>query len=452
MKIRSIHFIKQDKPALYIQIYEAIKQDILNGSLRYQDQLPSIRKGANDLSVSKTSIENAYQRLLLEGYIVSVANKGYFIDVDKHSIKLRRSIVAPKVVNSELKVRYDLRTSTIDSMAFNRTLWLHYIKEVLYNEDVLAVYGDPQGELRLREALLSYVYSVRGVLASSEQIVVGASFQSLLYSICSLYEGIKYVGFEKGGFPQAEQVFIDCGYRIIYLDIDDEGIMMKQLDNYNLGMIFINSASCGLYHRSIHSKRRSELLEYAKINDVIILEDDHNGELRYHTKMRPAMQGFDKQAQVIYLRSFSKLLFPSLRISFMVLNDKMSKQYQNKKQYYNPTASKIEQLALANYILDNQLEKQVRRLRKRYEHKSNCMINAISNHFKNSSTIIDESNLQIYIKLDRAVEVSLMDKLQEKGIYIPHPSNNHLTLSFASILEEDIDSVIESIANCYNET
>lgn len=448
MKIRTIQFVKQETGAIYVQVYEAIKAEILKGSMKLGDQLPSIRKASNMLSVSKTSIEAAYQRLLMEGYIIAKAQVGYFVDVDKQRVDLRKQILANPNKKNAVKAIYDLRSSCIDADAFDRHLWMHYIKEVLVHDEDLMMYGDSQGELYLRIALQKYVYAMRGVLGKEEQFVVGASFQSLLYIICSLYTGkIRSVGMEAGGFPQAEQVFVDCGFRIIYIPKDEEGILVEELKKHTLGMIYINSASCGTNHHSLRSNRRMELIHYAQAEHVVILEDDHNGELRYHSKMRPAMQGFDNGNQVVYIRSFSKLLLPSLRMSFMVLNESLTKEYERKKHRYNPSASKIEQLALAQFMLDGQLEKQIRRLRKRYERKYKLMMDALLTNLATWSFQLDESNLQIYAKPIHKVDFSILkQRAKEDGIYIPHVAQDALPLSFAAIHEEDIDMVIKKIA------
>lgn len=446
MKIRTIHFDKQGKGPLYVQVYEAIKAEILNGSMKYGDQLPSIRKASELLSISKTSIEAAYQRLLMEGYILAKAQKGYFVDVDEQSKSLRNMMLhQPRSIPTNEK-HYDLRSSSIDGDAFDRSLWLHYIKEVIYHDEDLMSYGDPQGEYLLRDALQQYAYSMRGVLGTSSQYVVGASFQSLLYLICSLYEGKKCVGMEEDGFPQAEQVFQDCGFTIVYIPKDEEGMCLDVLQETEIGILYINSASCGTKHKALHSARRNAYLAYAKANKVLLLEDDHNGELRYQSKMRPAMQGFDRHQQVIYIRSFSKLLLPSLRMSFMVLTQAMSEQYQLKKQNYNPSASKIEQLALAHFLFDGQMEKQVRRLRKRYERKSQQFLTCLNTLFPNCELTLDESNLQVFVKFDKAIkEANLCEQAHQSGLEIPRMQQHRLALSFASIPEDAMLDILAQL-------
>lgn len=453
MKLKTIPFtLKQDIGNRYIQLYHAISQDILQGKMKKGDQLPSIRSAAKQLNLSRTTIENAYQRLLMEGLIVAHPQRGYFVDADETQSELRQEIMNTNVVNKNEEAMIDLRTSSIDSSAFDTTIWLHYIKLVLQNHHWLTSYGDSQGEYLLRKAIQKYSYAMRGVLSKENQIVIGANFQSLLYVICSLYDGKKIIGMEKTGFKQAEQVFLDYGFTIIYLEHDEEGILIDDLEKYDLGMLYINSASCGTKKKPLHSKRRKELLDYAYEQHVLILEDDHNGELRYQTKLRPAMQGFDTRQQIIYMRSFSKLLLPSIRMSFMVLNEPLIQRYEQKKQNYHPSASKLEQLALAHYLIDGHMEKQIRQLRKRYEDKSNFMISLLKTYLKDFAYLLDESNLQVLLYPKKTDKISCyIETAKKHRILIQEAQDHALALSFASVSKETLKEALSVLANVWKQ-
>lgn len=452
MKVNTIHFTKHGKGKIYIQVYEAIKEDILSGYMKLGDQLPSIRTCAKQLSVSRTSIEAAYQRLWMEGYIRSIPQKGYYVDVDEKNAQLRKDILKTHPTTKTNMDSIDLRSNSIDASSFDRTIWMHYLKDVLQDEELIMSYGDPQGEYSLRKALQKYIYAMRGVLAKEEDIVVGASFQSLLYLICSLYEGTPVVGMESGGFIQAEQVFKDCGLQVSMLSYDAEGITLEALENSSIGMLYMNSASCGTQKKALRSNRRSAILAWAKKHHVLILEDDHNGELRYSSKMRPAMQGFDMGENVIYLRSFSKLVLPSLRISFMVLNKEFTKRYQSLKHHYNASASKIEQIVLARYIRDGHLERQIRKLRKRYEVKSKTMLEALNTHLPSIPCILDESALLILLQLPQtACMDAYIQKAREAHILVQRMAKNTLAISFAAVPDDEISQVILQLARAWME-
>lgn len=434
MKIKTLVLNPSQSQRRYLQLYDSICADILQGRMKKGDQLPSIRSAAKQLNVSRTTIENAYQRLLMEGLIVVLPQRGYFVDAEEAQSELRCDIMNTGIEKQPDEEWIDLRSSSIDAEAFDTNVWLHYIKLVLQNHTWLTSYGDSQGEYLLRKTLQKYSYAMRGVLCKEDQIVIGANFQSLLYLICSLYQGKKVIGMEKSGFIQAEQVFHDCGFTIIYLEFDEEGIDISELSKHDLGMLYINSASSGIKKRALHSKRRKELLTYIQEHDVILLEDDHNGELRYQTKLRPAMQGFDRSDHIIYMRSFSKLLLPSIRMSFMVLNESMHQIYKRKKQNYHPSASKLEQLALAHYLMDGHMEKQIRQLRKRYEANSSLMMELLETHFSSFTYLLDETSLQILLYPRRSHDVTAyIEAAKDQRILVQRYGKEALALSFASL-------------------
>lgn len=451
VKLKTIAFsADQTGKPRYMQLYESIRADILQGRMKKGDQLPSIRSAAKQLTLSRTTIENAYQRLLLEGLIVAQAQRGFFVDADEAQSELRSEIMNAGIHKQAETEWIDLRTSSIDANAFDTSVWLHYIKIVLQNHVWLTSYGDSQGEYLLRKALQKYSYAMRGVLCKEDQIVVGANFQSLLYVICSLYDGKKTIGMEKTGFKQAEQVFEDCGFTVIYLEHDENGICMDDLSQHDLGMLYLNSASCGTKKRALHSQQRQALLRYAQVHHILILEDDHNGEVRYQTKLRPAMQGFDRSNQIIYMRSFSKLLLPSIRMSFMVLNEPLHQKYQSKKQNYHPSASKLEQLALAHYLMDGHMEKQIRQLRKRYEERSTLMMDMLKKDFPAFTFLLDESSLQILLYHHKHKALApYIEAARNEHILIRQHGEAALALSFASVSKETLQHALFVLAQVW---
>ena len=244
MKIKTLVLNPSQSQRRYLQLYDSICADILQGRMKKGDQLPSIRSAAKQLNVSRTTIENAYQRLLMEGLIVALPQRGYFVDAEEAQSELRCDIMNTGIEKQPDEEWIDLRSSSIDAEAFDTNVWLHYIKLVLQNHTWLTSYGDSQGEYLLRKTLQKYSYAMRGVLCKEDQIVIGANFQSLLYLICSLYQGKKVIGMEKSGFIQAEQVFHDCGFTIIYLEFDEEGIDISELSKHDLGMLSNQAQTC----------------------------------------------------------------------------------------------------------------------------------------------------------------------------------------------------------------
>lgn len=446
MKVKTINLEIKQGIALYKQLYQKIQNDILSGFLVKGDQLLSIRKCESLLKISKTSIERAYEMLLDEGYIISIPQKGYFVNVDEEQIKLRKSLINQPVRIEKEDILYDFRSQSMDSGSFDIALWKKYLKDVLDSSNEITTYGNPQGELALRIALQKYAYSIRGVLCNSDQILIGSSFQSLLYILCGLCDKPCTIGMEISGFPQAETVFQDYGFTIKKIETDKNGIVIEDLYQQDIQMLYINSGSHGSDHKPISKEKRNELLKWAETKNAFIIEDDHNGELRYHSKTAPALQGFDIGKHIIYIGSFSKLLLPSLRISYMVFTNDLLAKFEKRKENYSPTSSKIEQLALAHYIVDGHLERHVKKLRKRYEQKSKLMEKQLEKYFPQANCILEEAALQFIMRFPSEYIVDdLIYKARKHKILIQKNTDNHLVISFAAIKENEIEDAIYAL-------
>ncbi len=303
-------------------------------------------------------------------------------------------------------------------------------------------YGEPLGELSLKKVLQKYSHEYRGVRRPVNNYIIGAGFQILLYHVCSLFEKENIVGIEVGGFTQAEAVFHDCHMQVVKLPVDDHGITIEGLKEANLKLLYLNSSSGGYHGHPIKQQRRLEIIEYARKNGVYIIEDDHNGELKFNTKPIDAMAKFDND-HIIYIGSFSKLLLPSIRISYMALPHHLLPIFLQKSNGYHQTASKLEQLALAMYIEDGQLSRHLRRLRKHYRNKSEHLLKNLQQSFPHYNFVLYETALKITMSVDENLLDSYIRIAKENDILVNKNNNNQITLSFSGILDQDIDQATE---------
>lgn len=426
----------------YLIVYKTIIDDIQNGYLKYNDKIPSIRKMSKRLEVSKTTVESAYLQLLVEGYIYAKDKVGYFVDVQYNQQELNYNLTEIREEYNNYKYKYDFTGRLVDSESFNLDIWKKYIKKALNQSDELMSYGDVRGELELKKALQKYSLEYRGLRKPVSNYVVGAGFQILLYYICSLFSKDIVVGIEEEGFKQAETVFNDSHMKIVKLPVDDQGITLDGMKQTNLKLLYLNSSSGGYHGHPIKQQRRLEIIEYAKNNDIYIIEDDHNGELKFNSKPIDAMAKLDHE-NIIYIGSFSKLLLPSIRISYMVLPDQLLSIFMQKIEGYHQTASKLEQLALAMYIEDGQLSRHLKRLRKHYRNKSKHLLIKLKDAFPNGKFILYETALKITMTVQEDLVDQYLHKAKENGILINKNNKNQITFSFSGILDKDIDEAIE---------
>lgn len=429
----------------YEIVYEKYKNDILNGFLSNHQPLPSIRQSCKLFKTSQTTIEHAYDKLVAEGYIISKPQIGYFVDIDKERIRLHQQIDQYQTPQEVISYVYDFRSQTVSQDSFEVNIWKRYLKDVLDDMTNMSTYGDSQGEYALREALCQYAYKARGVLCHPNQILVGSNYQSLLFVLCGLFEKGTVIGMEYQENSQAKRVFESYGYQIKMIQMNDEGIDMNDLKNYQIDVLYINSASQGLKRKPISQRLRNQLLSYTQDNQIFIIEDDYNGELTYYSRDRYALQGFSNNDNVIYCGSFSRLLLPSLRMSYMVFNQHYYHIYKQLKKQYGPTASKLEQLAFSRYIVDGYLQKHLKKLKKEYKEKNKYMLKSLQKYI-DFPFYLDEAYLSYHIQLHDINEKKLINECQKEHIAI-NPIHHHiLSISFASISLSKIDNAVKLLS------
>lgn len=443
-----IEIDKNLKTPIYQQLYDNIKSAIECGGLKKDSKLPSIRKLSSDLEVSKTTIENAYNQLCIEGYIKNIPQKGYYVEADINLISVNKVNYSTKSEENTKKIyKYDFGSRKID---YSSTLtdWKKAVKNILNKEYLLKSYGEHQGEYVLRKALEKYSFSVRGVNSTAENIVIGAGTQSLLYILCGLIGINKTIALEKGAFIHAEQIFKDFGYKVEYYISDDSGIDINSLSKIKPDILLINPNFNIINGMNTTINRRIELINWCKENNCLIIEDDYNGELRYITRPVHCIQSFDID-NTVYIGSFSKILLPSVRIGYMVLPEKLNKLYSKRLSNYNQTSSKTEQLALSEYINQGLLEKHLRKLRRQYAEKSKIMISAINNIFKDRIYwVFNETALNIMIKYKSELDTSKLYELCESNQININKSNSEgfdFILSFSGIADEQIENGLKEL-------
>ena len=427
------------------QLYEGIRSAIISGKIRKGSRLPSVRTASAELKISKTTVESAYIRLCCEGFVESRPQSGYFALAPK----IRKPSKKNNPYDAKERIKYDFSSERTEISAADLSIWRKYVRSVLNNPDVISSYGEPQGEKELREVISDYAFEARGVLSGEENIVIGAGTQILLTLFCSLFENKGAVAVASPGFKQAERIFKDFGFRIIYIDTESEISVDMQLELAGVSFYLDIPSSHQLASADFLKNNRRQLLDWvSRRPDRLILEDDYNGELKYRQRPTPALQSQDPE-KVIYLGSFSKLLLPSVRIAYMVLPQRLAEEYAEKASYYNQTAGKTDQLALAEYIKDGQLEKRLRKLKKVYFEKSRLLVSELSRKLGCAETIyILESSLAVVIKLKlKSSDEKISEAILKAGIKPDYVRNGKLRLSFSGIPCEEIIPAVSALSD-----
>lgn len=404
---------------LYMEVYEYYKKLILDGKMAPGSKMPSLRKCALELKLSRTTIETAYLQLAADGYIIAKAQSGYYIT----EIAAHQHTRNEPDRHDQTHYRYDLASSGVDRESFRFDLWSRYMKSALRQNDRMLTYGEPQGEQDFREALCAYIKERRNILCSPDDIVIGASFQSLLQILCPLirkvYPDFGNVSFPTPSFIHGSTVFQDFGYDIHYRD-------------KNCDVVYVSPAHMTKWGEIMPVKRRLELLKYADERGHLVIEDDFENEFVYFQKPTPSLFGLSGGQKVVYIGSFSRLLLPSIRISFMVLPPDLLAAYQKKAPFYNQTASKAEQIALCQFIRDGHLAAQTRRLKRLYSSKLKQLRSAVRQVFGTDCQIQNGSagtSLALTLPCTKTGE-ELKKQAHNKGLHLQilKETDSHITL------------------------
>lgn len=388
---------------VYEQVYSFYVKQIEDGSLKTGDRMPSIRESERTLNVSRTSIETAYLQLAADGYIYSVEKVGYFVSDMVLRIENENNQVISGNKKESKEYTYDLAVIGEDKTVSCLQLWRRYMKSALRQEERLLNYPNNQGEEDLRQEIAAYVRKTRNIICSADDIVIGAGFQSLLSLLISLIPGEKTISFPTKNFADGATIFKNAGYEVNYR-------------NKECHVIYVTPSYMTKWGEVMTMKRRHELIDHARINNHLIIEDDYQNEFVFSNKATPSLYAMTGGENIAFLGSFSRVLLPSVRISFLILPKGVRKEYDGIKHLYNQTASIAEQIALASFLRDGHLNRHIKKMRRLYEEKRRLMYEGLKKVFtKDASIFMGESGMEIGVKLSGK---DLEDKLKKGDVCV----------------------------------
>ena len=369
----------QDKRPLYEQIYQYIKDEIRGGRLTAWSRLPSTRVLADNLKVSRSTTQMAYEQLLSEGYIEAVPCRGYFVAGIEELVEVKgqeTGSFVPEPAGSREQYRVDFSPRGIDLDSFPFNTWRKISKNTLVddNKEMFAG-GDPQGERSLRAAIGSYLHSARGVNVRPEQIIIGAGSEYLWLLLSQILGMNHKIAMENPTYKQAFRVFESLGHPIFPVSMDEWGMKVKELEKTQARIAYVMPSHQYPTGIVIPIKRRQELLKWAKKQEGrYLIEDDYDSEFRYKGRPIPALQGMDDSQKVIYMGTFSRSIAPAIRVGFMVLPEPLLALYREKAGFYASTVSRVDQNILTHFIIEGYYERHLNRMRSVYRGKHDTLL------------------------------------------------------------------------------
>lgn len=431
---------------LYLQLYHYLKAAILSGSILPLERLPSLRNLSKSLGLSLTTIELAYNQLLVEGYICSKPQSGYFVNQISAGMGSIRKDSEPSFRETVPLPQEDMlsdfeKNGYYDVFCFDFIKWKKCLNQVLTEySHLLLREGDPKGEKALRHEISQYVYQSRGVICTLDQIVIGAGTQQIMGQLCTILikMGMKHVTVEEPGYLPVRNIFRDRDFAITSVSVGKEGISISKLPANIRSAVYVSPSNQFPTGYVMPIAKRYELLNWAMKNDSIIIEDDYDSELRYFGKPIPSLQGLDQNQRVAYLGSFSSTLFPSIKISYMILPPHMAAIFDTFQGDYTQTCSKTEQLTLAIYMSKGLYQTNIKKLRTLYSQKLQAVLSMINKWGVGFIQPINSSsgvNMLISVKSKKSAAL-LCQEAQELGIN---------TLPIAAFTEAPMESAVNLI-------
>lgn len=435
------------KAPLYEKIYEYIKNEIVDGKISRGEKLPSTRLLAKNLSVSRSTVELAYDQLLAEGYIEAEPYRGYFVcDIEALYQLEQRNHIQEKLqagqswqpgwkteikhgAGSSKQKEIDFSPYTIDTQNFPYNVWRKLHKNVLLDDrEEILLSGDGQGDYELRVAIADYLHQARGVNCVAEQIIIGAGNEYLELLLTQVLGEKKTVLMDDPTYLQAYRTFSNMGYLVKNIPAEQGSMPIEAVRRENADVLYVMPSHQFPLGTVMPLKQRLELLKWASEKEGrYLIEDDHDSEYRYKGKPIPSLQSIDHEEKVIYLGTFSKSIAPSLRISYMVLPQHLLKNYQNFCGFYSTTVSKIQQEVLREFISGGYFGRHLNKMRGIYKNKHDFLVSELKKRPWVENIAGDNAGLHVLVQVDTQMsEEELCERAAEQGIHLMGLSEHYI--------------------------
>ena len=411
--MRNPPFISLDEQSavpLYRQIYETIRRSILSSPVQSGKALPASRQLAKQLGVSRMTVVNAYEQLLAEGYVESRRGAGTFVAAHLPEEFLQASrferlegkekLSARKIEFSDYGRRLAESSGTIlqhhaptvatpfqhgipalDEFPFG--VWSKIAQKWNRNPPASILgYGEAVGSQFLRDVIASQLASARGVRCTREQIIVTSGTQQALDLIGKIFlSDSDDVCLEDPGYLGARDVFAARAARMVSVPIDNEGFDLQTAKNRSAHprLIYVTPSHQFPLGVTMSLSRRLSLLEWAGERDAFVIEDDYNSEYRYAGRPLASLQGLDCDGRVIYVGTFSKTIFPALRLGYLVVPTNLIGVFAAARALSDLHSPAIEQAVLAEFI-ERHFDRHIRRMRGIYEERQQILVEQAKKH------------------------------------------------------------------------
>jgi GntR family transcriptional regulator/MocR family aminotransferase len=457
-----IELNRESELPLKRQLYNTLRKMMVTGRLPSGEAMLSTREMAKALGISRNTVSETYEMLTAEGFLIcrqgAATRVAEDIGVEEHPA-VPRDDAPPKQ-----PVSVNFRTGRPDLRLFPRYLWQQLLHKAAQELD-LDTYGytGPQGLPALRSEIAAWLFRSRGLTLDPQDIFITAGATHGLHLIADLLcrNGRKIL-IEDPCHSGMLQTFINKGCPVIPITADGHGMMTQLLtDAADIGAVYVTPSHQFPLGGILPASRRAALIRFARENGAYIIEDDYDSEFRYGGEPVAPLCALDHQ-RVIYVGTFSKVLFPALRIGYAVLPRALQKQWRNLRTHTDVQNPSFEQAALAEMLRNRKLDRHVQKMRKIYGQRRKALLECLDESFgTNWSALGDAAGLHIAIDFPgRCFDDAFRERCRHNGIYVT-PVETHciqkgthqsmLLLGYGHLGPEEIRSGIQALRKLIND-
>lgn len=457
-----------DGEPLFRQVYKGLRQAILSGALRANERLPSTRDLAEQLDISRTVALLAYDQLLAEGFVEGRGGSGTYVSArlaanaprgESRSAKPRLSrfgtaaeasaAIVDRPRRNPRAMRYDFIYGCSDLTTFPFEMWRRIMLRQVRQAPVRHFdYGAALGSVGLREAICSHLRRSRAVVCEPSQVtVVNGSQQALDLTIRALVERGDRVAIEDPHYDGIRVSLAAAGARVKGVPVDREGLDPARLPD-DARLAFVTPSHQFPTGAILPLDRRLALLDWARRRNAVIVEDDYDGEFHYGGRPLESLQGLDRDGRVLYIGTFSRTVFPALRIGYLIPPPALVGAFSAAKWLNDLHSATLEQQTLAEFIRNGMYERHLRRLRRRNTARRDALLAAIQECLGNRVEVTGAgAGAQVVLwPKKRVVEDEIVARAAQRGVgiygiahcYLRRPSRPGFMLGYARLNEREI--------------
>ena len=481
MRDTLFHFEKTENTSIQSQIREMLVSAILNGQLPSRMPLPSSRKMAKTLRVSRNTVVLAYQGLVDDGYLTSRERSGFYVNPDILEGRVVSSTPTARTNTRELDwekrfklhptiqttikkpldwttYKYPFISNQVDPGLFPIAAWRECTRQAMGKRGMDAWTSDTSGsdDPLLIEQIKTRLLPRRGIMASNDEILITLGAQNALYLLASLLiRDEVQVGIEDPGYPDARNIFSLKTSKVVPIAVDREGLPVDERLN-GCDYVYVTPSHQSPTTRTMPMERRKALLEHAEKYDFVVMEDDYESETNYASSPTPALKSLDVNNRVLYVGSLSKTLFPGLRLGYLVAPAELIRELRALRLLMLRHTPNNNQRTVAYFLAQGHHDTLIHRLHRAYRGRWQAMADAIEAYLPGSTEIPTFGGTAFWVRgNDKADGFDLARNALNEGVVIepgspyfssPNPPKNFIRLGLSSIPEERIEPGIKLLS------